>query len=139
MTNRTISLPEGGKGAHLAFDVAAMEALHDKYGDGYVNEVLAGLDRHDISVFLPVLDVMVKDSKKTPAEIVEASAMADLAIMIADAISLRIYGRTFKEQQEHNFASVVQSAETARDVAKAIETGTMIRNEARDALDKDAA
>ena len=97
MSNFTVALPEISKDAHLSFDVAAMEALHQKYGDHYVNDTISGLDRNDVTVFTAALKVMLKNTDIEPAAAIEKFTLSDLAGRIADAIAIRIHGKTFRE------------------------------------------
>lgn len=97
MSNFTVALPEIGKDAHLSFDVAAMEELHKKFGDHYVNDTIAGLDRNDITTFKATLAVMLHGTDIEPAAVIEKFTLSELAGRIADAIAVRIYGKTFRE------------------------------------------
>lgn len=113
MTDYTTALPEIGEGAHLAFDTAAMEALHKRFKDNYVADMLNGLDRNDVSVFKAALEAMSRGTEASAADIIDKFTLTELAIRIADTVSLRVHGKKFKEQQADRIAAAVD-ADAAR-------------------------
>ena len=112
-TATDIKLPEIDKKARLSFDVPAMEQLFDHYGDAYINNVLDGLDRNSIDTFKIALAAMLRDTDVEPTAVIEKMTLIDLAMCIADAISLKLHGKPFKQHMEENIAEAMKAQKAA--------------------------
>jgi hypothetical protein len=87
----TIDLPEAGEAVTLAFDLDAMEAIHDEYGETYVQEVFRRLDMFDPTAIRLCLSNMAS-AEVSISDLMEKMTVQDLVWRIMDAIHLALKG-----------------------------------------------
>jgi hypothetical protein len=87
-----IDLPEAGKGVSLAFNLAAMEALSEKFGESYVADTLRRLDLRDPETLKICVQHMASKEVNLSA-LMQKMAIDDLVMKIADAINVALTGK----------------------------------------------
>jgi hypothetical protein len=95
MMNFNVPAPEAAEGAILTFASADMRKLAEKYGPDYIAAVLTGLQRNDPEILAAVVAIALKGGDAT--RLLEVVPMDALGSRVADALMLRVYGRTAAE------------------------------------------
>lgn len=91
--DREVAVPDLGEDAYMIFGLDEMDRFELEYGEEYVTKLIASIDRSTISVMRKALDVMLKDSKLSPDEILSRFPMQKVGAWLVDAIALSLHGR----------------------------------------------
>lgn len=90
-----IDLPAAGDSARLRLTIDAMNALHEAFGDTYINDTLQRLNLMDPKCLKLCVEKMLVDADEgvTLARLVEKMTVSELAVAIADALWLAVHGK----------------------------------------------
>lgn len=112
-----VPFPKAGEGAFFRFDIASLEKLETKYGDDFINVVLGGFSKGQVSVYSACVAASINNST-VPFPF--GLSLEEVMIPMRDALFLALYGRTFDEQQkveDENFAKQFEEGKTNPRVA----------------------
>jgi hypothetical protein len=104
MSKFSIDLPEAGDKITLTFSMDAMDALHEKYGDKYVNEVFDRLNMFDPVAIKLCLSKMASAEVSIP-DLMQKMTVQDLSVRIADAIHLSLKGTKLSDMKADDEAA----------------------------------
>lgn len=90
--NFAIPFPEAGENAILTYDFNDLKALQDALGEEYVRDVYRGLDASRIPIIETAMRIGIKGGDYEAA--MRNVAVSDLTGRIADALTLRLRGKT---------------------------------------------
>lgn len=94
-TNFAVPFPEAGDLAILTFDFSDLKRLQEELGDEYVQVVFRGLDASRIPVIETAMKIGIKGGDYEAA--MRNVAVSELTGRIADALMLRLKGKTVAE------------------------------------------
>jgi hypothetical protein len=90
-----VPFPEAGENAILAFDFADLRKLQEEIGENYIRDILRALDSTNLAIVEKVLAVATKGGD--PGAAMRACSVDEITGKIADALMLRLHGKTAKE------------------------------------------
>lgn len=92
MKSFAVPFHEAGEHAILSFEVPDLERLQGEFGDDYIQRIFAGLDARHVGIIRRVLLSSLKAGDIETA--ISILPLDELCVRIADALYLRLYGRT---------------------------------------------
>jgi hypothetical protein len=87
-----VDFPQAGEKAFLQADMAALDGFYDRYGDGWVKRLFAGLRENDIGPIKIALSALLKEGEVDHDAIIESMVLSELSLKLSDALSLKIHG-----------------------------------------------
>lgn len=98
MTNFAVPVPEAGENAIATFNVAGLRKLQEKFGEGYAPKILTAFDGGNIEAIAEVAEIAIQGGSATDA--MERLSVSDLTARLADALMLRLRGKTVAELED---------------------------------------